>query len=282
MKNMKKTMLFFVLLLTMVFGLTMTVSAASTVKINKKKTSLYVEQTETLKITGTKKKVTWTSTKPKIAKVSQNGKVTALKKGTATIKAKVGGKTYSCTVTVKNDYFKEKGIKITKKAVGKSFKSDAKTKKDKDATVTFKIKSIKTSKLSGFSNYEKTVMTGTCKVSKTGTIWAISVFDKYTGTDFESSIKVTGTKKSPHGKDMPVTVFYVNGKKMDCSIRMEQKGENFTYTVIHPKGYDGIVFRSGGWSNEIMEKAYGGILYTEKAVKPLQYKLCIDPYYFSK
>ncbi|MDD5948638.1 MAG: Ig-like domain-containing protein, partial [Lachnospiraceae bacterium] len=49
---------------------------------------------------NTKKKVTWKSSNKKVAKVSKKGKVTALKKGTAKITAKVSGKKFTCNVNV--------------------------------------------------------------------------------------------------------------------------------------------------------------------------------------
>ena len=47
-----------------------------------------------------KTKATWKSSNPKVASVTSKGKVTAKKKGTATITAKVGKTTYKCKVTV--------------------------------------------------------------------------------------------------------------------------------------------------------------------------------------
>lgn len=47
-----------------------------------------------------KTKATWKSSNPKIASVTSKGKVTAKKKGTTTITAKVGKTTYKCKVTV--------------------------------------------------------------------------------------------------------------------------------------------------------------------------------------
>lgn len=47
------------------------------------------------------KTVKWESSDATVAKVDQNGKVTALKDGTATIKATVGKFTAECAVTVK-------------------------------------------------------------------------------------------------------------------------------------------------------------------------------------
>ena len=54
-------------------------------------------------------KVTWESDNPAVATVDQEGRVTALTEGTATITAKAGGKTASCSVSVRMS--KEMSIK---------------------------------------------------------------------------------------------------------------------------------------------------------------------------
>lgn len=77
------------------------VYAATTVKINKEKLSLYVGETYTLKVINTKAKVTWVSSNKKVATITTGGKVKAVSKGTAKITATVNSKKYSCTVTVK-------------------------------------------------------------------------------------------------------------------------------------------------------------------------------------
>ena len=87
-----------------------TVQAATGIKINKTKKTLNVGEKYTLKITGTSKKVKWTSSNKKVATVNSKGKVKAKKKGTATITAKVGGKKYKCKITVK----KAKVLKVGK------------------------------------------------------------------------------------------------------------------------------------------------------------------------
>ena len=74
--------------------------AKSGVKINKTSVTLTVGETCTLKIIGTNKPVTWSSSKPSIAAVNKNGKVTAKKVGTATITGKVDKKNYTCKVKV--------------------------------------------------------------------------------------------------------------------------------------------------------------------------------------
>lgn len=58
-------------------------------------------ETFQLKLSGTgAKSITWSSSNPKVAKVSGNGKVTAKKAGTAIIKAVAGKRTYSCKIIV--------------------------------------------------------------------------------------------------------------------------------------------------------------------------------------
>ncbi len=80
------------------------VQAASTVKISKSKVTLYVGKSTTLTVKKGSKKVSgvkWSTSNKKVATVSSKGKVTAKKKGTATITAKVNKKSYKCKVTVK-------------------------------------------------------------------------------------------------------------------------------------------------------------------------------------
>ena len=72
-----------------------------TPKLSKTSLTLKVGQSSTLKLTGTSSKIKWSSSKKSVATVSSKGKVTAKKKGTATITAKVGSKKYTCKVTVK-------------------------------------------------------------------------------------------------------------------------------------------------------------------------------------
>ena len=77
------------------------------VTLNKTSTSIQVGGTETLTATvlpedATNQNVTWKSDKPEIATVDDNGKVTAVKAGEATITVTTedGGKTATCKVTV--------------------------------------------------------------------------------------------------------------------------------------------------------------------------------------
>lgn len=93
--------------ITLVIPVTMPPSAttamvsAATMKLSNKKLTLVAGKTKTLKVTGTKASVKWSSSDKSVATVSSKGKVTAKKHGKATITAKVGSKKLTCKVTVK-------------------------------------------------------------------------------------------------------------------------------------------------------------------------------------
>jgi hypothetical protein len=70
-------------------------------KLNATKKTLKVKKSFTLKITGKVGKATFTSSNKKIATVNSKGKITAKKKGTATITVKTNGIKLKCKVTVK-------------------------------------------------------------------------------------------------------------------------------------------------------------------------------------
>ena len=75
-------------------------ASAASVRLNKTKIVLVVGQTYNLKVSGTKKTPKWSSSNKKIVSVTKKGVVKGLKKGTATITAKIGKKKYKCKVTV--------------------------------------------------------------------------------------------------------------------------------------------------------------------------------------
>lgn len=80
--------------------------AVTSVAVSPTSLNLEVGQTGTLTATvkpgnATNKTVTWTTSNDKVATVDNNGVVTAVGKGTATITAAADGKTATCTVTVK-------------------------------------------------------------------------------------------------------------------------------------------------------------------------------------
>lgn len=103
MKRNKKKWFCPVLLLLMIALLAMPAhaSAASNIKLNKTKVSIFKGKGYTLKLSGASGKIKWSSSKTSVVTVNANGKITAKKKGTAVITAKYKGKKYKCNVTVK-------------------------------------------------------------------------------------------------------------------------------------------------------------------------------------
>ena len=89
-----------------------TAPAQAAVKLDKKSVTMYAGQTVTLRLTGTKKNVKWTSAKKAVASVNKKGKITAKKAGKTVIKAAVSRKTYTCKVTVKNPYLNKKNVTL--------------------------------------------------------------------------------------------------------------------------------------------------------------------------
>ena len=103
MKNLKKLFAIMLTVSMLVSLIPFNVQAASSskIKLSKNKMTLYVGDTKTLKLKGTNKTPKWTSSKKSVATVTSKGKVTAKKKGSAVIKAKLGKNIFSCKVTVK-------------------------------------------------------------------------------------------------------------------------------------------------------------------------------------
>ena len=110
MKKFKKASI--ILLMCMLLSMIAMPVSASAAKLNKTSISLNVGKTCTLKATGTKEKIAWTSSNKSIATVSSKGLVKAKKKGTAVITAKYGKKKLTCKVTVKQPV---KSVKLNKK-----------------------------------------------------------------------------------------------------------------------------------------------------------------------
>ncbi len=70
-------------------------------KLSKKNATLNVGESITLKLSNSKGKVKWSTSSKSIATVTNSGKITGKKAGTAKITAKAGSKKYTCKITVK-------------------------------------------------------------------------------------------------------------------------------------------------------------------------------------
>ena len=91
------------------------------VSLNKTKTTINIGKSETINATispsnATNKNITWTTSKKSVATVDANGKIKAVKKGTATITATTedGEKTAKIKVTVVDPTIRVTGVKLNK------------------------------------------------------------------------------------------------------------------------------------------------------------------------
>ena len=78
-------------------------------KLSSTKLSVYTKTSKQLKLKGTSRKVTWSSSAPSVVSVNKKGKITAKRTGKATITAKVNGVKYKCKITVKSRPRKSSG-----------------------------------------------------------------------------------------------------------------------------------------------------------------------------
>lgn len=306
MRRLKKGQVF-ILVLAFLLLLPVSVEAESKVKLNKTKTTVYIGSTTDLKLTGTKKKATWSSSNKKIAAVNSRGRVTAKKTGTVTITAKVSGKKYTCRVTVKKPYVNATkktlyiGNTYTLKLIGTSIKS-VKTSSSKVASISKKGKitakatgkAVITLKGKDNKNYKCTVTvkkpfintskksleigeTYTLKLTGTSIVSASSSNTKV--ASISSKGKITAKKDG----EATVTLTGKNGKKYKCAV-----------TVIHKHSYSsevvktatcsqtGISFYScvcGAGYEKTIEKLshnwkYSHIFYDQKADKYISYYSC--------
>lgn len=184
---------------------TVTTKPVTEVKIPSSAT-IYVGGSKTLsaKTYPTKVSVKWKSSNTSVAKVSSSGKVTAVKKGTATITAyfTYGGKTYkaNCAVTVKNP-----SLSLSKTSVSIAQNSSVTIKATTAPTnVTVKWKSSNTS-------IAKVSSSGKITGVKKGTA-TITAYFTYAGKTYSRTCKVTVVEVSYGTVSGNITYFYNNYK----------------------------------------------------------------------
>lgn len=106
--TMKKKSIFrIILFIVLIVVLQPSVSAEAKTKISKSSVTLGIGKTYDLRITDSKKKVSWSASKKavtvkKLTKTGTKARVKAVKAGKAVVTAKIGNKRYRCKVNVVN------------------------------------------------------------------------------------------------------------------------------------------------------------------------------------
>jgi uncharacterized protein YjdB len=175
---------------------------------------------------ATNKTVTWTSSSSSIATVDQNGKITAVSEGTATITAKAGDKTATCSVTVKKNTVAVESVTLDKSSLelteGETATLTATVKPDNATNKTVTWSSDKTSVATVDANGKVTAVaegtatitakagdkTATCSVTVKKNVIAVeSVTLDITSTILNTgeTLTLTATVKPDNATDKTVT-----------------------------------------------------------------------------
>lgn len=218
MKRTKKTLILTIAAFALVLACPSILPAApaasveaASVKINKKSARLIKDQKVSLKISGTKKSISWSSSDKKVASVSSKGNVTAKAKGTATITAKVGKKKYTCKVTVETPSISKKSMTVnigsttTLKLSGTKQTITWKSSDKKIATVSSKGKV--TGKKTGTATISATVAGKTYKCKVTVVVPVKSIKLNKTELEMEqgNSYTLKATINPSKGTDKTIT-----------------------------------------------------------------------------
>lgn len=199
----------------------------SSIELDRTELSLEEEQSVTLIATvkpddATDKTVLWTSSDTAIATVDDSGKVTGIKEGTATIRAKAGDKQATCAVTVAKMVIAVESISLNKNDLnlekGKSETLIATVKPDNatDKTVTWSssddaIATVEqTGKVLAIGGGEATITvqagekTATCKVTVTVPVESISLDNTSLTLEEGQSTTLVATVKPDDASDKTV------------------------------------------------------------------------------
>ena len=204
----KRTAALTLLTALMILVMSMTVFAAP--KISKKSVKMNIGQSVTLKVSGTKSKVTWKSSNKKVVTVSGKGVITAKGAGKAAITAKAGSKKLTCKVTVTVKSLKlsvakltispKRSYKVIAVADGHPVSVKWKTSNKKIATVSSKgvISTKKTGSVTITASYGGKTAKLTVKVKK-------NAATKVEG-GFNQNASSTGSSSSSTAPSVTVTV----------------------------------------------------------------------------
>ena len=188
------------------------------ITINKESLTLKEEETDNLIVkvlpedATEDKTVTFTSSNPSIVKVENSGKVTAYKEGTATITAKVGEFTKTCTVTVLSKY--NDTIPITGITIDDDFTINKNKTKQLTATITPLLTTQNPTITYTSSNQNIVVVDQTGKIISKD--WGTAVITATTSNGKTAMVTITVAqnefiKEKLNGK--LETFYYVNGEK---------------------------------------------------------------------
>lgn len=171
-------------------------------KLSKTKLTLYTGDKSALKLKGATGKVTWKTSNKNVAAVSSKGVVTAKKKGTATITAKILTLSYKCRLTVKNKPVK---LSVTKLALAPKNKytlklggasGKVKWSSSKKSVAAVSAKGVVTAKKNGKANITAKYKGKAYKCALTVSKKAKTVLGKKAVTEDKNTVTISKVKTS--------------------------------------------------------------------------------------
>lgn len=209
-----------------------------------------------MKFTDTTLTPTWSSSDTSIVTIDNSGKMTAIKKGTATIKGKVGGKTYSCKIKVEAPYLnktskiivKGKTYKLSlsgssRKVTWKSYDKKIATVNSKGTVTAKKAGKVKIAAITGGKEYicevqvvnkglNKSSMIMTKGNSYTLKTYGIVGIKKWSSSDKSIATVDSFGKVTAKARGSTVISMKVNGKTYKCKVRVEAPYMTVSKTTI--------------------------------------------------
>lgn len=220
--------------------------------------TMVVTQKKTIKVTGTKMPITWTSSNKKVATVNEKGQITAKKAGNTTITATISGKKFTCKVKVEAPYLSvtnptiEVGEKLQMELLGTTLPVKWSIKNKNLASVDET--GLITAKDIGDNVYPLMCNTGETVI--TATVNGI----KYT-------TNITTKVTNPISTDLPFYVDSTSIKRLDLKVgvpvtfNVYSYQQGFTVNRENSEAYNSpyIAYSIGEWNGE----------YTQVTILPL-------------
>ena len=191
--------------------------------LNKTSLTLTPKKTYTLKINGTRLKPSWKSSNTNVVKVTSAGKVTAVKTGTANITAILGGRKFTCKVTVKNPASANAKLTQNYAKLKKYINQKGRYTEDGSQFINVKVNEESTLMIGYLKKEDKIDIGMLISVPSDGVLAGLDIIGNCVKSDTVSVksalssdgvfVLLTSSTKASAYKGQNLTFLYTNGKK---------------------------------------------------------------------
>lgn len=191
--------------------------------LNKTSLTLASKKTYTLKIKGTSLKPSWKSSNTNVVKITSVGKITAVKTGTAVITATLGGRKFTCKVTVKNPTSANTRLTQNYSKLKKYISQKGKYTEDGNQFINVKVDKESTLMIGYLKKEDKIDIGMMLSMPSDGILAGLDIIGNCVKSDTvsvksalstnEVFLLVTSSTKASAYKGQNLTFLYTNGKK---------------------------------------------------------------------